>query len=917
MNDQTEIINLGYVIKNDTNGHLLIDHAKHSKHSIHSDCQSNILRKSVLGVIFIVFIIPLSKAHPKTTHTIPWTANWIWQDEDGPENTWMCFRKTFHLTQIPSTVVAYIAADSKYWMYINGAPVVFEGCLNRGPTRTDGYFDEVDIQPYLTESKNTIAVLVWYWGNEGRNNVDSGKGGLLFQTDMGDFIINSDSSWKMKIHPAYGNVPFIPNAEEELYLYGGWNIGFDARYDITGWYLNDYDDSSWFVPVEKGSPPVAPWNELWKRPIPQWKNYGLRNYGNSADFPAISDGERITAELPYNAQITPYLKIDASAGLMVKIETDHHEVNGYYGQRTEYITKDGIQEFESLAWQNGERVFYDIPAGVNILALKYRETGYASEFTGSFSCSDVFYNQLYQKAARTLYVCMRDNYMDCPDRERGQWIGDVAAMVPQTFYIMDRNADFLTLKCIREFINWQENNILKGLVPGVHDSELAAQSLCAISPVGIIWTYTMHTGDLTAVTESYPAVKNYLDVWSPKEKGRLNLRSWWNGQGIYIDDELIETIWYYMALNAAVTMAEITGNYGDIEAFQAKMDTIAIHFDRNFWNQNGYRSTYFYDDRANGLVLLSGLAGEDKWDTMVSLLMNKKNAMPFMEQYILEGLFKTGHTDCALDRIKDRYTRMLSDSNCTTLWETFEPLGTTNHGWTGAAAALLVRYVAGVNPVTPGYSTYSVLPQLGPLTYVNVVVPSKKGDIALKVDGGNLQYTINLESPDGTTAIVGIPKNAFTNEEVGAINVNNTIVWKTGSYSGGAAGISWNGEDDLYYKLNVSPGTYTITGLAVSVSVNDKVKPHLYLTAENFPNPFNAGTRIRIQIPVKGRTTVKVYNLRGEEMCTLLDQDEPEAEKDVFWDGMDNRGMAAASGVYVYQVISGNKEISKKMLLMK
>lgn len=136
---------------------------------------------------------------------------------------------------------------------------------------------------------------------------------------------------------------------------------------------------------------------------------------------------------------------------------------------------------------------------------------------------------------------MRDNYMDCPYREWGQYIGDAAATVHQTFYALDRNVDKLTLKCIREFIIWQQNNILQGLVPGKHDSELAAQSLSAISDVGIVMTYYLNAGDVTPISESYNALTNYLDEWSIKAGGKVNLRSTWNGQGKYINREVIET----------------------------------------------------------------------------------------------------------------------------------------------------------------------------------------------------------------------------------------------------------------------------------------------------------------------------------------------------------------------------------------
>ncbi|MBN1479287.1 T9SS type A sorting domain-containing protein [candidate division KSB1 bacterium] len=879
---------------------------------------SIVLKKAgFVAVLFSLFVMLSTTSSRALDNTLQWTANWIWQAADGPENTWMCFRKNFNLESIPTNAIATIAVDSKYWMTINNELVVFEGGLNRGPTPTTGYFDRVDIQPYLVDGENTIAILLWYWGNEGRNNVDSGQGGLLFQAELGSSMLISDSSWKIKVHPAYGFVPFQLNDGNRYYLYGGWNIGFDARNDMPGWNLNDYNDSLWFNAVEKGVPPCAPWNELWERPIPQWKNSGLQDYVNAAALPDFSDGRRIYAKLPYNAQVTPYFKIDAPAGLLIKIETDHYDTGGYYGQRTEYITREGVQEYESLAWQNGEKVLYDIPAGVRILELKYRETGYDTEFAGSFACDDDFYNTLAQKAVRTLTVCMRDNYMDCPDRERGQWIGDVATQIPQTFYALDRKTDKLTLKAVSEFINWRDGHLLKGLAPGADLTEFASQSLNAISDIGIMMTYYMHTGDLTPIVQSYNAIKDYLYVWSINEDGLITPRATWNGQGVNVDHILIENTWYYMALKSAKRMAELTGNPGDIAGFQTRLDTIANNFDQNFWRGDAYRSSYFIDDRANGLVVLSGLAGTDKYPALISVLKRIKNARPYMEGYVLEALFQMGKTYEALARMREKYAMMVNDTTCTTLWEAFWPHGTTNHAWSGAPLASLCRYVAGVYPVIPGYSVYQVLPQLGPLTQVKVVVPSIKGEIHVSIDRDDSHFNIHLTSPHATTAIVGIPKNAFADDGVNAIEANNTIIWRRGFYIGGEASTDWFGEDDRYYKFKVSPGRHRMTALRAPLVVDSDVNPAGFIFAENYPNPFNSQTSIKIRIPAAQHMSVKVYDTFGNHVCTLFDGQTDKTEYQLNWNGTNERGVPVASGLYYCEVICGQHKISKKMLMIR
>ena len=105
---------------------------------------------------------------------------WISIDQSYvTSNQWICFRKSFDLKEKETSALLSIAVDSKYWLWINGEMVIFEGGLKRGPNHEDTYYDKVDIAPYLKKGKNTIAILMWYWGKSGFSHISSGKPGLL------------------------------------------------------------------------------------------------------------------------------------------------------------------------------------------------------------------------------------------------------------------------------------------------------------------------------------------------------------------------------------------------------------------------------------------------------------------------------------------------------------------------------------------------------------------------------------------------------------------------------------------------------------------------------------------------------------------------------------------------------------------
>ena len=84
--------------------------------------------------------------------------------EPGLPNQWIAFRKDINIEEVPSEAPVKVAADSKYWLWVNGGLAVFEGGLKRGPNPRDTYFDEVDLAPFLTRGENKIAVLLEYFG---------------------------------------------------------------------------------------------------------------------------------------------------------------------------------------------------------------------------------------------------------------------------------------------------------------------------------------------------------------------------------------------------------------------------------------------------------------------------------------------------------------------------------------------------------------------------------------------------------------------------------------------------------------------------------------------------------------------------------------------------------------------------------
>jgi hypothetical protein len=687
---------------------------------------------------------------------------WISVREDlFSPNQWICFRKTFDLDKKEKSAPFNIAVDSKYWLWVNGEMVVFEGGLKRGPNPDDTYYDRLDIAPYLKKGENTIAILMWYWGKNGYCHKSSGKPGLLAKLELNGKQIVSDEGWKVKIHPAYG----VTNAPYPNYRLPEANIHFDARNDITGWERSGYVDEGWENASVHGIYPCQPWNRLHERPIPNWYDSGVIKYEAESQS-HLNDTLIIKAKLPRNISITPYIRLKSTAGITIDIRSDNYKGGSEYNIRSEYVTKDGEQEFEAFNYINGHNVLYSVPEGVEVIEVGYRETRYNTKHVGKFECSDPFFNKLWMKSLTTMNLNMRDAIQD-PDRERSQWWGDAVIVAGEILYSCDENGSKIINKAIRNLVDWQKNDgVLYSPVPaGSWDGELPAQMLASVGKFGF-WRYYLFTGDKKLIEDVYPNVKKYLYLWTLNEQGLVNHRSggWdWFDWGNEIDAAVMENAWYCLALESASEMAQLLGHSDEATKYRQTRQTIIQAVNANLWNGKEYRTpgyTDHTDDRANGLAVMAGFADADKWESIRKFLNSYTNAGPYMEKYILESYFRQGDATGGLERMKNRY-RYMVDNELSTLWEDWQiggaGGGSINHGWAGGPLVLLSQYVAGVAPVEAGWKSFTVKPQPGNLEWVNCTVPAgdKIIDVAWRKypDRFDMQVKTTLKS----TYTVAVP----------------------------------------------------------------------------------------------------------------------------------------------------------------
>ena len=547
------------------------------------------------------------------------------------------------------------------------------------------------------------------------------------------------------------------------------------------------------------------------------KDYGLKDYVRvSKELPHSENKPwKLVCTIPYNCHFQPSIELEAPAGQQIRYNSTNPLVLFLTPTET-FETAGGLQSHEAKNWVSGEGAIYTIPAGVVVKSVRYRETGYNTKFSGSFECNDDDYNVLWKKAARTAYICMRDHFYDCPDRERVGFWGDGTPELNQCFYVFDSSAHRLARDLVRR-------ELQPKFYPGQHLEFLGQYGL---------WFYYLQTGDLETIRAVYDQTKVFL-----LETYKFGNQKTWFDWGKEVKDTAVtETCFYYDCLKTLKMMALATGHESDVALIDGKLEEIKSSFDRNYWQGDFYRSSQVTepDDRANAMAVNAGLADPSKWQAIYDNVLTKKTySSCFFDRWVFEALCIMGREEYALLRMHERYKTMIPCS-FTTLWEhydrwwasridAFDAQSSLNHGW-NPPAVILSKVIAGVAPIEPGWQTYQVMPKEAFLTEIKVAVPTVKGEVAVELKKTAKEYALNLTSPAATTAIVGIPKRSFT--DLKHIQVNGTTIWGD-SKTGDVPGVTLSGEDADYVKFKVAPGIWRFLGVGTLPLDSPKARPAL------------------------------------------------------------------------------------------
>jgi flagellar hook assembly protein FlgD len=216
------------------------------------------------------------------------------------------------------------------------------------------------------------------------------------------------------------------------------------------------------------------------------------------------------------------------------------------------------------------------------------------------------------------------------------------------------------------------------------------------------------------------------------------------------------------------------------------------------------------------------------------------------------------------------------------------------------------------------FDTSKVMVQDGSVVYV-----SKRNDVDIKVTLNGQALTsaadVTVTNTDGDTMAV------FLTDTTGAAQV---AVGEWAIISDTPAGtvdeqnpFTFDAAlEDGFSQVTVAVTSDTSVILDIIVDAIDGDLgnlPKTYALQQNFPNPFNPVTTIKYQLPKASDVLLKIYNILGQSVITLINERQEAGYKSIIWNGLNESGMKVSTGIYFYVMEAGNFRSIKKMMLLK
>lgn len=721
---------------------------------------------------------------------------WLAQPSRG-HDLQVGFRASFELSE-PALVSLELLGASWFRAYLDGE------FLADGPARFPASHPEFSTRTVeLSAGSHVLAVQVHAYGVVTRL-MPAIEGFLHCVVKAGDRDVPLD--WRSAELPGY-----LPTGRRVSPLYG-WIEWCDTR-ALGDWTDVDFDAGSWQppVPVDRGLGALRPLSSgevdyfrhslsatdtgryLELLPILDLDDPPVRFFHRDLAPTTDIDGCWRRYDLGRIRIGTPRFVLDLPAGTFVEFGGAEYLTAGRVAPHLRgstgpsctvdhFIARGGPQEFRPLT-PKGVRyleVHLDCdPAKARFEVEEYVERGYFAEPEGRLETPDPLLSRIWTTGIETLRACAEDAIVDCPSRERGQWLGDLLIAMEIV------SVGYADLRLIRRGLYQaaycaDERGIMPGLYPGTCDGVF---TYALMWPSGV-WRYHQLTGEGQLLTDLLPAARRLADFVvsrvTPQGIGREDL-PW-----IYVD-------WAYFAppgpTDMAVNLTAIAGlrdllRWGEaigatdrladvgtalavLEAYFAEWfaEQCADPDSDGGWDTVGFQCTT--------LALRLGLLEKCQWQatrflkryilhsfpnsteqarvTNLPGVFSAKPVNPYFTNFSHPELIKRNEMEFVLDQYRRCWGWML-DLGLTTWLESFEDRVSHAHQWSGGPTWQLSRYLLGLHPrFDRGLRTFDLDVRPGWLDQASGRIPVPGGapvEVCWKRRAdGHLDYELNSREP--------------------------------------------------------------------------------------------------------------------------------------------------------------------------
>jgi len=751
-------------------------------------------------------------ANDKTVLSKLWNAFWIAPPNDpGREYGVYYFRKSVDLPAKPNGFIVKVSADNRYKLYVNGTLV------SVGPARGDTYYwnyETIDLAPYLTAGKNSIAAIVWNEAEVRPEAQISLRTAFILQgNSANEEILNTGTSWKCIQNKAYTAITGI--GYPTYYVAGPGEL-VDMNKTIKNWMGTDYDDTAWpnAGVLDRGKPKGCSDAFGWMlvpSAIPQMERIlqriPLLRKSEGVAVPSSFPATKTAINIPANTTVTllldqtyltnAYVNLNFSNGKGAAMSLmyaesmfdnlskygsrkgNRNDVEGKdFAGRRDSIISDGTpgQSFNTLYWRTYRYVRLRIQTKDDPLViddLYGTFTGYPFQQNAKLQTGDPEMQKILDIGWRTARLDAIETYMDCPYYEQLQYIGDTRIQAMVSYY--NSGDDRLA----RNAINLMDHSrIAEGLTLSRHPS-YSPQIISTFSLwyIGVLHDYWMYRPDSNFVKDKLQGERTVLDFFSKYQQsdGSLTGTPYWtfvdwangkhwdagkppigtNGGSAILDLQLL------LAYQMATELESKIGIPAYAKRYREKAAQLKQTIQRKYWDAAKmlYADTEdkdLFSQHANSLAILAGLVKPQDEMALGKKILSDTTLTQctiYFKYYMHQALVKCGLGNDYMNWL-DIWRKNIA--NGLTTWAEISDLAHARsdcHAWGASPNIEFYRLILGIDSYAPGFSKIKIEPHLGNLKNASGEIPHPNGKVTVSYVQDGPAWKISINLPQKTSGI--------------------------------------------------------------------------------------------------------------------------------------------------------------------